>query len=141
MLKVSRACGCNSIRFLLRCRRAGRGAVAPHVKCQQRGEIPGGNYSCCFVTVQEQKPALVTCHKIVSLARFRQGQQKIIVRIRRAYHAWQRADILGEFLIGLDARGHCGFLQRGSQLFELLGADQEREISLLPSTINRGGIP
>jgi hypothetical protein len=102
------------------------------------------------VTGQGQQPALVARYQVVGLARFGQGQQKIVGGIRRALDARQGADGLGQLLqlvyeaaglIGLDPRGDRGLVQRGLQLVELLCADREREISLLSGAIDRGREP
>jgi hypothetical protein len=83
------------------------------------------------VTDERQQPALVTCHEIIGLPCFGQGQKEIIGRIGGAFDVWQCVDGLGEILqlvdqaadlIGLDARGDRGLAQRSPQLVELLWA-------------------
>ncbi len=50
------------------------------------------------MTFEGQKTALVAGHKEVGFAAFGQGQQKLVGGIRRAFHARQGTDILGELL-------------------------------------------
>jgi hypothetical protein len=49
--------------------------------CEQRFKIARGYNPRGFVTNERKQSALVTCHKIVSLACFGQGQEEIIRRI------------------------------------------------------------
>jgi hypothetical protein len=61
------------------------------------GKIASGNDPRGFVTVEDEKTAFVTRHKIISLAYFGQGQQKIVHGIGRpAFHLRQRTDVLGK---------------------------------------------
>jgi hypothetical protein len=94
------------------------------------------------MAMKREQSALVARHEIISLAGFTHGQQKIIVRIERSFHARQRADVLGESfnlvhqaagLIGLDKVSDSRFLQRGSQLVELFRAAQESKVTVFPA--------
>lgn len=49
--------------------------------CEQRCQIDCRYNPRGFVTNERKQPALVTCHKIIGLACFGQGQEKIIGRI------------------------------------------------------------
>ncbi len=64
----------------------------------QRGEITRRHYMRAFVVAESQQPALVACDQIIGLARFGQGQKKIVRGIGRAPHARQEIDVLREFL-------------------------------------------
>jgi hypothetical protein len=116
----------------------------------QRDEFARGNDSRALAPPQGEQPALVARYQVVGLARLAQGQQKIVGRIRRALDARQGADGLGKVLqivdqaaslVGLDARGDRGLVQRGLQLVKLLCADQEPEMSFLPGAIDRDRVP
>jgi len=80
------------------------------------------------VAAERQQPALVPCDQIIGLARFGQGQKKIVRGIGRALHARQRIDVLGELLdlvdqaaglVWFDEFGNTWLLQRGPQLVDL----------------------
>lgn len=92
---------------------------------EQRREIARGDDLRILVTHEGKQPALVACHQIIRLARFGQGQQKIIGRIGRAFDARQRIDDLGKLfelvdeaasLIGLNALRNRRLVQRGAQI-------------------------
>ena len=65
---------------------------------EQRGEFARGNDPRAFVAAEGQEAALFARHKVIGLAAFGQGQQKIVGGIGRAFHARQGIDILGELL-------------------------------------------
>jgi len=101
------------------------------------------------VAVEGKQPALVAGHEIVGVARFAHCQQKIVAGIGRAVHGREQAGDLGEpfdlvdqapGLVGLDEFGDARLLQRGEQLVEMRRAGEEREFSLDPSAIDRGGL-
>jgi len=73
-------------------------AEPPKESFKQGCEIGCGNDLRGFVAVERKQPALVARHEVVGLAGFGQSQQKIVARIGRAFHARERADVLGELL-------------------------------------------
>lgn len=97
------------------------------------------NDSRHFVVMKREQPTLVARHEIISVTRFRHGQQKIIVRIGRPLHARQRADVLGKSFdlvdqaagsIRLDKISDSRLLQRGSQLVEMFRAAQQSKFTV-----------
>lgn len=103
------------------------------------GEILRGDDPRAFVTVEGEQAALVAGHEIIRLARFRQGEQKIVRGIGRALHVRQRIDVLGELLdlvdqatglLRFDEFGHTWLLQRGAQFVDMRHAGQERKFSM-----------
>ena len=93
---------------------------------------------------------VVFCHEIVGLTRFRERKQEIVRGIGGAFHARQRADILGQFLqlvdqtsslVRFDALCDPRLAQRSPQFGELLRANQQREKSLLPCAIDPSRTP
>jgi hypothetical protein len=101
------------------------------------------------VVFERQQPALVACHQIIGPARCGQSQQKIVGGIARAANLRQRVHTLGQFcyfvyqttsFVGFDTFGDRGLAQRGAQFVEMFSASQQREVSLSPSAIDRGGI-
>jgi len=100
------------------------------------------------VAAERQQPALVACDQIIGLARYGQGQMKIVRGIGRAPHARQRIDVLGELLdlvdqaaglVWFDEFGHTWLLQRGPQLVDMRRAGQERKFSVQPGVDDSGG--
>ncbi len=101
------------------------------------------------MAVEGKQPALVAGHKIVGVTRFVKSQQKIVAGIGRAIHGGERTRFLGEpfdlveqaaGLVGFDEFGDVRLFERGEQLVEMRRAGQEREFSLYPGVINRGGL-
>ncbi len=91
---------------------------------EQRGEFPRGYDPRGFMTAEGKQAAFIAGYKIIGIANFREGQQKIIARIRRAFDAQQGTGHLGEVFqlvdqaagfIGFDAFGDGRLLQRGAQ--------------------------
>src|SRR5690242_8554047 len=78
------------------------GKQASWVQCEQRGEFARRDDPRGFVTAEGQEAALDARHKVIGLAAFGQGQQKIVGGIGRAFHTRQGIDILGELLNLLD---------------------------------------
>jgi hypothetical protein len=79
----------------------------------------------------------IKASEIIGLARFRQGQKKIVRGIGRALHARQRIDVLGELLdlidqaaglMWFDEFSYACLLQRGPQLVDKRRAGQERNL-------------
>jgi len=100
------------------------------------------------VVAEGEQPALVAGYEIVDVARFAQSQQKIVCGIGRAIHGREWADVLGELfdlvdqapgLVGFDEFGDPPLFQRGEQLIEKRRAGEEREFSICPGAIDRGG--
>jgi hypothetical protein len=55
-----------------------------------------------------EQPALVACHQVIGLARFRQSQQEIISGIGGTLDTRQGSDILGELLDLVDQMAGLG---------------------------------
>ena len=75
------------------------------------------------MTAEGKQAALISSYKIIGIANFREGQQKIIAGIRRAFDARQGTGHFGEVFqlvdqaagsIGLDAFGDGRLLQCGA---------------------------
>ncbi len=56
---------------------------------EQRGKFPRGYDPRGFMTAEGKQAALIASYKIIGIANFREGQQKIIAWIRRAFDVRQ----------------------------------------------------